>query len=1074
MKKLATIIVLFVLSTLIGTQAQARRGNPAVNNNGKYQFYLLDSDDNDPRTPSYNFVDTLFDPTSWKRVAFTYKPDTVSMLMTPPDSGFHQFYAQFNRFPYIYFTRYGIMGDTFSMATPDIANNTTIPTGGTAPFRGFIAPLWGNMEFRHTGDSSKVFYRMNSAKDSFYVTYYNLFLNGTNGNVRATFQVIIAKADSSVSFNYRSFDGSYAGVAAAAMFQRMATIGVQNIQGVWGTCYLDRGNYLARSYSSQIYAKDLHTGLCVKFFPWVPNFIRMKTIDFPPNDGYEVSSQNFTPVVTIDNLKSQSRTVYFQNKIINLVTGAQVYSRTDSFVLGFNDIVQKSGSQFQALQCGYYRLISTCWLPELGTLPLDTWDPDNTLTRDFVYLNNASAPYYDDYVSLDPCYWHYSGVNWVDNNNGMYDSPGPSATGAVVLNRRNVTGNVYPNDLSADTLTFAPINLGGKSNVWLTLSYQRGARTDSTIAGVTNRTVVGPEMIMLDSNKNIIRGDSLIVEVTPSSASKLNPAEASWVTIAKLYGGLDTKTQKFRVQIPQSYLHDHTRVRFRLAARNHTPLFVPIPPIEDDDNWVLDAFEINAAVNGQTDFEPVSVDLGARLFTHIPRDVKAVLPRVTIGNNALVTNLASYPVRLIVNDALNREVYHRTQSVYAPAAHSDTTISFAPWQIEGSQGGIFTTKIFIEQNFNEMRRANDTATFNRTLFIDNVYAYDDGTSDTSGSMTVADPHFFIDFQPMTTDSLRGFDFFHVSSTGTTNWTVTVKDTNGHTIATRSFSYNTLQRGFQRANISPIYTIKDSVYRIEFNMTQGFGLGGDGSRGLVLKTAIEKGPTPKYTGLYSSLLKIFRDQNGVPYLTSDSLARNGAGGGPLLPMVRFVYTGSATFLPIELSNFDARRNATGEVLLDFRTAKEENVANFQIERQTENGWAAVSTLPARNARLGSDYSAIDNNAPFTATTYRLNEIDLDGSKIVAGYANVDPFNSSTPLSVTILENPASSHIRATLAGVIDGAQVRVYDMLGKVVLTSNAIGNGILDLDASSLAAGKYTIDVVSGSAEVRASIVLQK
>jgi hypothetical protein len=151
-----------------------------------------------------------------------------------------------------------------------------------------------------------------------------------------------------------------------------------------------------------------------------------------------------------------------------------------------------------------------------------------------------------------------------------------------------------------------------------------------------------------------------------------------------------------------------------------------------------------------------------------------------------------------------------------------------------------------------------------------------------------------------------------------------------------------------------------------------------------------------------------------------------------------------------------------------------VANFQIERQTENGWAAVSTLPARNARLGSDYSAIDNNAPFTATTYRLNEIDLDGSKIVAGYANVDPFNSSTPLSVTILENPASSHIRATLAGVIDGAQVRVYDMLGKVVLTSNAIGNGILDLDASSLAAGKYTIDVVSGSAEVRASIVLQK
>jgi hypothetical protein len=1073
MKIFATVIVLFALSTLIVSPAQARRGNPAPNNNAKYQYYLLDSDDNDPRSPSYNFVDTLFDPTHWRRVTFNFAPDTVAELMTVPDSMFVQNYFEFNRLPYKYFSRYGVMtADTFAMQAAAISVNRAIPT--STPFRGLVAPLWGDMEFRHTGDSSKVFYRLNAAKDSFYVTYYNLFLNKTNGQVRATFQVAVALADSSIAFNYRSFDGSFAGVSAAAIFQQVATIGVQNTQAIWGTCYLDRSTYYARSYSSQIYAQNLHTGLAIKFFPWVPNFIKMKSIDTPPTDGYEVASQNFTPVVTIENLKSQSRTVYYQNKIVNLVTGAQVYSRTDSFVLSFNDVVQRSGTTFQALQCGTYRLTSTCWIPQLGNLAVDSWDPDNTLTRDFVYLNTATVPYYDDYITLDPCYWHYSGVTWLPEGEGFYDPSAPTATGSIVLNRRTVSGASYVPDLSADTLTFAPINLNGKSNVWLTLSYQRGSRSDSIIAGVTNRTIVGPELVVIDSNKNIIRGDSLIVEALASSGTKLNPTEASWIKLATLYGGIDTKTQKFRIQIPASYVHDHTRVRFRLGARNDAPLFVPVPPYEDQDNWVMDAFEINAATGGQTDLEPVGIDLGNRLFTHIPRDVKAITPRVTIGSNALVTNLASYPVRLIIKDALDREVYHTTQTLYQPAAHTDTTISFTPWQISGSQGGQFTCKIFLEQNFNEMRRKNDTAIFTRVLFIDNSYAYDDGTSDTSGTMTVADPHFFIDFQPMTTDSLRGFDFFHVSSTGTTNWTVTVKDTNGHTLATRSFSYNALTRGFQHANISPIYTIRDSVYRIEFNMTQGFGLGGDGSRGLVLKSAVEKGPTVKYSGVYPTLLRIFRDQSGLPYLTTDSLARNGAGGGPVLPMVRFVYTGSSVFLPVELVNFDAHRNNNGEVLLDFRTAKEENVSRFEIERETENGWIPVATVPARNAHLGADYSAVDRFAPATAITYRLSELDLDGSHTITGYTNVNSFSTSVPLTVSILENPASDRIHAQVAGITEPAQIRIYDMLGKVALTASASTDGILDLDASSLAAGKYTFDIISGAAEVRASVVIHK
>ncbi|HYM19883.1 MAG TPA: T9SS type A sorting domain-containing protein [Candidatus Kapabacteria bacterium] len=1080
MKRFVTALFLLTLIVSFTGKLFARRGNPASNSNPGYQYYIVDSDDNDPRAPSYKFVDTTYGA-NWHRLATLAggtNDDGYFEVASAADSIVLPWYNYQLRFPPRYISTNGLIKitiDTFFTGGDVSANNIPLPADPTIGHTAMACPMWGDLEFRTTGDSSKVFYRMTT--DTCYVTYYNAFLKGTNGQCRATFQVVFARGDSSATFNYRSFDGSFAGVQAALLFEKLCTIGVQNHQSIWGSTYLYNGDYYAKSYSSNIYAQDLHNQLSVKFLRETKsNFIRLNSIDWPPYDGYEMTNNQFQPKVTFENMTSQDRRIYIYNKITDLTTGVPIYSKTDSVVVAFDNSYQYTAS-LAAITCGRYHMVTTISANLPQSSDTDGWTPDNTLSRDFVFMTSGTAPFYDDYIKLDPCYWHLFGATWAGNNPAvMYDQPGPVSTGSVILNRDDFSGKRYFLDNAADTMTTTPIDLSSTTaNVWLCFNYQRGSKTDSTIAGITNRTLSGPEPMLLDSNNNIIYRDSLVVEALKGTGPKWNPIyDSNWVKIGPaIYGGLDVHTQAYRIPVPGAYVHNHSRFRIRLVEKNNVSLFNS-PPFDDDDNWIIDGFQINLAVNGQTDLMPYDLDLGNGLFTHLPRNVKNIVPLVKVGNNGLQTNLAAYNVRLIVTDMLNRQVYHRLQTLYTPAPHADTTVSMPGWEIEGSQGGTFTAKSQIEQNFNEIRRQNDTIILNRTFGIDSTYAYDDGVPDTSGTMVVADPHFYLDFTPIVSDSLRGLMFYHLDATGTTNWQMTIRGSGTQTVASRSFSYNVLDRGFIAVHFNPIYLDQDSTYRIEFNMTQGYGLAGDGSRGLVWKQRIDQGPTIRYNGLYPTLLAKWRDQSGNPYLTVGGNARNGAGGGPILPMMRLIFKGSGTYLPVELTSFDARRTGNGQVMLAFKTAHEQDVQQFLVERESPGGWQTVATVTAENSKTGAGYSAVDEKAPFTRIQYRLSEVDLDGSHKIAGYANADPFSGPEDLSVSVIPNPTSERIHVVLMGLTEPTELKLYDLLGKEVLTSYAVTSGAVDLDASGLSTGKYTLQVVSNGTERRISVVIQK
>src|SRR5207249_2369330 len=114
-----------------------------------------------------------------------------------------------------------------------------------------------------------------------------------------------------------------------------------------------------------------------------------------------------------------------------------------------------------------------------------------------------------------------------------------------------------------------------------------------------------------------------------STATTYNPPASAWVIIGKIYGGHDYDTKKFRLQLASAYIHNHTRIRFRVSGKNDGPLY-PYP-IEDQDNFVVDAIQIAAPEAGkklETDVEVTGLDLGSGNYNRVPRNVTTLYPKV--------------------------------------------------------------------------------------------------------------------------------------------------------------------------------------------------------------------------------------------------------------------------------------------------------------------------------------------------------------------------------------------------------------------------------------------------------------
>ncbi|MBE0551337.1 MAG: DUF4397 domain-containing protein [Ignavibacterium sp.] len=218
---------------------------------------------------------------------------------------------------------------------------------------------------------------------------------------------------------------------------------------------------------------------------------------------------------------------------------------------------------------------------------------------------------------------------------------------------------------------------------------------------------------------------------------------------------------------------------------------------------------------------------------------------------------------------------------------------------------------------------------------------------------------------------------------------------------------------------------------------------------------------------SGFLNPSANQNGAPFGLFAALA-----DGSVIEL-------PAGVVPVELSSFSANVNGT-DVNLTWSTATETNNNGFEIQRKSGEEFVTIGFVRGNGTTTEiQNYSYTDSKLPVGSYSYRLKQVDFDGSFEYSSVVNVDltaptvfaleqnypnPFNPSTVISYSV---PQSSFVT-----------LKVYDIIGNEVATlvnqTQSAGKYDIRFDASSLSNGVYMYSIKTDNFTSTKKMILMK
>ncbi len=239
----------------------------------------------------------------------------------------------------------------------------------------------------------------------------------------------------------------------------------------------------------------------------------------------------------------------------------------------------------------------------------------------------------------------------------------------------------------------------------------------------------------------------------------------------------------------------------------------------------------------------------------------------------------------------------------------------------------------------------------------------------------------------------------------------------------------------------------------------------------------------------NLLKVFNSTNGQSIFTfafgtgangtaaecvwqMDDIDKNGSlefiGGSRDGRIVAFS-GGLFGTIPVELFSFSVKKHGN-DALLNWVTASEVNNMGFVIERKSEEGFFSVvsfvqgsGTSPDRHY-----YEFIDKNLPTGKYTYRLKQVNFDGT---SEYSNEVEIEIGLPIDFELFQNypnPFNPVTTIKYSLPIEGkVTLKIFDILGNEVATivKNELkeaGYHNAEFNAKKIASGVYFYKLESG------------
>ncbi len=175
------------------------------------------------------------------------------------------------------------------------------------------------------------------------------------------------------------------------------------------------------------------------------------------------------------------------------------------------------------------------------------------------------------------------------------------------------------------------------------------------------------------------------------------------------------------------------------------------------------------------------------------------------------------------------------------------------------------------------------------------------------------------------------------------------------------------------------------------------------------------------------------------------------------------------LPVTLSDWHGKRDKQNAVL-EWSTATEDNASHFTVECSADNGgsWMERGTVRATNIS-GSDYRFLDSNVPTAELSYRLRQVDLDGSEELSAIVRL-PGNEE---ALRLWPQPAAAG-QAVLDVSLDflGADAQLIDADGRL-RSSFVVDGPRYRLPTDSLEPGVYFLVIRGEQLETRRVVIGQ-
>ena len=174
----------------------------------------------------------------------------------------------------------------------------------------------------------------------------------------------------------------------------------------------------------------------------------------------------------------------------------------------------------------------------------------------------------------------------------------------------------------------------------------------------------------------------------------------------------------------------------------------------------------------------------------------------------------------------------------------------------------------------------------------------------------------------------------------------------------------------------------------------------------------------------------------------------------------VACGELLVIPVELNSFTASFEG-GNVVLNWSTASETNNRGFEIQRNSGNGFVEVGFVPGSGTTTRErSYSFTDKTVKDGKYSYRLNQIDFDGSST---YSNVVEVNVVAPKVFSLDQNypnPFNPTTQINFSLAVDSrVTLKVFNILGQeiaVLVNGNlTAGSHLVNFNAESLSSGVY-------------------